>query len=387
MALAAATPSWAADDDRDQYGRFRVGPLYLSPRVVLARYDGPNSGDESPDEPIPDATTTLRPSLGATLPVGRRFRLIGGTAVFFNLSGSEQGSFFKGYGFSGGSALDLGPLSFFGGVSTGRGEERVSLDVDQLAERETDGMAGGVQLRLGRRISMGASRISRTTTYEKGIFVEGRSLSDTLDRESDRSRYTLTASITRLTSLDLSADVIDDRFAADDLEVRSYRYLAGLSFRPLAFIRGRVRVGHREVPEGQGVPGYGGPTLDVDASMPLFSFGILSGRAERDIIYAARRNAAGGRSINVLKRYRGDVRFGLPLSLVANPYYGTERSESVEEGLESSFRPTRLNRFGTSLLRAFGRSFRVGGTVEAIEQAGSPGGPRVSYFVTAEWTP
>jgi hypothetical protein len=307
--------------------------------------------------------------------------------VFFNLSGSDQGSFFKGYGFSGGSALDLGPLSLFGGVSTGRGEERVSLDVVQLAERETDSMVGGVQLRLGRRISMGAARISRTIEYERGVFVEGRSLSDTLDRESDRSRYTLTASITRLTSFDLSADVIDDRFVADNLEVRSYRYLAGLSFRPLAFIQGRVRVGHREVPEGQGVPGYSGPTLDVDATMPLFSFGTLHGRAERDITYSARRNVAGGRSINVLKRYRGDLRFGLPMSLVANPYYGTERSELVEEGFASSSRQIRLNRFGTSLLRAFGRSFRAGGTVEAIEQAGSPGGPRMSYFVTAEWTP
>jgi hypothetical protein len=234
---------------------------------------------------------------------------------------------------------------------------------------------------------MGASRVNRTTTYEKGIFVDGRSLSDTLDRDSNQSHFTVTASVTRLTSIDLSADVIDDRFVADYLEVRSYRYLAGLSFRPLAFIRGRVRVGHREVPDGQGVPGYGGPTLDVDATMPLFSFGTLRGRAERDITYSARRNAAGGRSVNVLKRYRGDVRFGLPLSLVANPYYGTERSEFVEEGLESSFRPPRLNRFGTTLLRAFGRSFRAGGTVEAIEFVGSRSGRRVSYFVTAEWTP
>jgi hypothetical protein len=307
--------------------------------------------------------------------------------VFFNLSGSDLGSFFKGYGFSGGSELDLGPLSFSGGASTGRGEERVSLDVDQLAERQTKGIAGGVQLRLGRLFSLAASRSERTITYEKGIVVDGESLSDSLDRESDRSRYTLTASITRLTNVELSADVIDDLFVADDLEVRSYRYLAGFTFRPLAFITGRIRVGHREVPEGQGVPGYGGPTLNIDAGMPLFSFGTLRGRAERDITYQARRNATGGRSISVLKRYRGDVRFGLPLSLVANPYYQTERSEFVEEGFESSVRPTRFNRFGTSLLRAFGRSLRVGGTVEAIEHAGSPGGPRVSYFVTAEWTP
>jgi len=189
--------------------------------------------------------------------------------------------------------------------------------------------------------------------------------------------------LTRLTSLRLSADVLDDRFLRDDLKVRSYRYVGGLEFSPLAFIRGRVAAGYRKLADGQGVPGYTGSTLSIAATIPLPRFGTLTGTSDRDITYAL--TPGGERSTFLVNRYGGDVRMGLPLSLIAGPFYSFEQSKDLG-GAASSTSRRKLHRYGGSLFRAFGRSFRVGGTVEAVETGGSDT-RRVGYFITAEWTP
>jgi len=188
--------SGAADD---RYGPFHIGPFRLKPRVVLARYSGtaPPSGqnrdDSNTEDPSPDlsadATTTLTPSLLVTLPVGRRLRFTGGGAAFLSPTRSEGDGFFKGFGVSGGSALDFGPISVFGSISTGRAEELVSFELNQRAERRDDGVGAGAALRLGRRIALQAAWADRTSTYEEGIVIDGANLSDTLNRESSRARY------------------------------------------------------------------------------------------------------------------------------------------------------------------------------------------------------
>jgi hypothetical protein len=385
MALGTGVSIPAAENE---YGPFRLGPLHLRPKVVLARYSGlGTSASAAPGDPSPDSSTALTPSLEGTIPVGRRLRFNGGASTSLNLSGSKQGAFYKGFGVFGGSAIDLGPISLFGSIGGGRGEERVSFEVDQRAKRHEKLLSAGAALRLGARITTSAMWSDRKSNYESDVLVEGASLDSTLGRESVTNHYQLQCAVTRLTSLTFSTDIVDDRFLADDKRVRSYRYLGGLEFSPLAFIRGHVQVGHRALPEGQGVPGYSGPTYLVGATMPLLGLGTLTANASRDITYSARRTLDGGRSTYVLNRYGGELRFGLPLSLVATGFYGVESALFPNRVQDLTAQLNRLHRYGGSLLRAFGRSLRVGGTVEAVEQNGLGTARQVSYFATAEWTP
>src|SRR5262249_54040475 len=156
----------------------------------------------------------------------------------------------------------------------------------ERVRRSETSKTGAATLHLGRLMTAGVSRISRTSTYDRALLRSGVDVAARLDRESTTTRYETGFALIQLTTLKLTGDVIDDRFVADALKVRSYRYLGELDFSPLAAIHGRIAAGYRKLEEGQGVPGYNGSALYVSATTPLSRFGTFMVSSDRDITYS-----------------------------------------------------------------------------------------------------
>jgi hypothetical protein len=381
LVLAGAASTFADEPD---YGRFQLGPFYLTPKVLLTRYDGVNTaGYGAPVDPLADSTTVLIPSLDTVVPFGRRLRFKGRGLGYLSPFREKDDPRVMGYSGWGGAEIDLGPLSAFGSLGWGRSKERVSFELRDRVQRNETSKTAGVSLRLGERLTTSATRIYRDWVYDKSARVDGANVGARLDRDSVVDRYDARCALSRLTTLVVSADVIDDRFLVDGLPVRSYRYLGGFTFKPLAFVQGSVMAGYRRLAPGQGVASYEGSTFAGALTMALFRFGDVTQTADRDVTFSLSATRPGERSTVLVTRYRTSLHLQMPLSLIAAPYYANEQPRDLNPGAKVAGRTERL---GGSLFRAFGRSLRLGGGVETVRTRGSSVRP-TSYFATAEWTP
>lgn len=379
-------------------GRFHVGPLWLTPKIVLRNAGIDDNVFNEAGAGVSDRQVVLTPSLDALLPVGQRLRLSGNGGLGLNYFQSEDSERSTDLDGSGRAELDAGPFTLFGLAGGGRHKQRFSVEIDQRLERTSSSYGGGLLFRPSRRLTLSGQAVRQTSRYQDGIQVSGDSVKSALDRETTTTTGAFSYALTPRTSLVFSADVVDDRFTAQaggPDSVRSYRYLGGLAFNTGALLSGGVRAGVRDFPErpDQAAPAYSGLSLSIDTSLPVGERARLALLAVRDVNYAvARAPAAGGprRNSFVSFRYGGTLDVELPLSLLARGSLSFERADYVlpyENGLD---RLDRVRTHGVALLRAFGPALRVGGNVEwARRRSNRPGFDyeRRSYGVTAEYTP
>jgi hypothetical protein len=357
--------------------------------------------DESSE--VADETIVLSPTLDALLPVGRRLRLKGHGGLGFNYfrqASSERSTDRFG---SGELELDVGPLTLFFGGGGGRYRQRFSIEIDQRLARRESHVHAGTTLRLGRKLTTTFKGERRVSSYEAGVLVQGDDVKTSLDRRTLVGSALLGYAATKQTTFVLQAEVQEDEFLSELPDVPntalSYRYLGGFSFAPTAFVNGDVQAGVRHFPSrgSQAAPAYTGSTLAVNASVPFFRFGRLGGVAMRDIHYAvtqARTQEGTLRNSYVSGRYGGSLNLELPLSLIARATLDYERARYLlpyerEQGLFEE-RVDRVRTYGVALLRAFGSSLRVGGSVEWQRRESNFSGfgyERLAYGVTAELAP
>jgi hypothetical protein len=393
LALVGLAPAAGAQSSARQ-GRFQLGPLWLTPKVVLRNAGVDDNVFNEAGAGTSDRQAVLTPSLDAKLPVGRRLRLLGTGALglnWFQREDTERSTDLTG---SGRAEVDLGPFTAFGTLAGGRYKQRFSVEDDRRLERSTHAFGGGLLLRASRKLTLGGEWERQTLTFEDGVSVRGDSVKGSLDREATTTRGSLSYALTPRTSLVASADVIDDRFTAaatGPSEARSYRYLAGFTFQAGALLTGGVRAGVRDVPErnDQAAPGYSGLSLAIDTSLPLGERARLALVATRDLGYAVSRADGGRRNTFVSSLFGGTLNLELPAGLLARGTLSFERADYVLRYGDLD-REDEVRVVGLALLRGFGPSFRVGGNVEwARRESNLPGSGyrRRSFGLTAEYTP
>ena len=391
--ILALAPSLSAQTTERQ-GRFQLGPLWLTPKVVLKNAGVDDNVFNEAGEGTSDRQAVLTPSLDAKLPIGRRLRLLGTGALglnWFQREDSERSTDLTG---NGRAEVDLGPITVFGTLGGGRYKQRFSVEVDRRLERSTRAVGAGARLRATRKLTLGGEWGRQTLGFEAGVSVRGEDVRGSLDREATTTSATLQYALSPRTTLVASADVLDDRFTVPSGfpdESRSYRYLAGFQFQAGALLTGGVRAGLRDVPEraDQAAPGYSGLSLAVDTSLPLGERARLALLATRDLGYAVARAEGGRRNTFVSFLYGGTLTVELPLSLLARGSLSFERADYVLT-YGALDREDEVRVAGLALMRSFGPSFRVGGNVEwARRESNLPGSgyERRSFGLTAEYTP
>jgi len=356
--------------DRAKYGSFRLGPVYLSVNAPFTV--GVDSNVYNTPEGTSDQSASVTPTLRAVLPVTRHARIKGtggivpqyfhreATQRYTDLFGDVRGE------------VDTGPVTAYGGIGGGRYRQHFTLEIDERLLRHQKSHIFGATLHLGKRVTVSGSQSTVIATFDPEASVDGRAVSQSLDRRSVTRRVELSVPLTRKTSLLPFVDLIDDRFlqASPGLKptVESQRYGAALSFSELAFLTGTLAAGVRHFGSSQGVPPYSGPFLSASLNSPFVIGTHLVLSANRDVTYSAVASSSGeGRNTYVLSVYRAEVVFELPLRFHGRVSGGyLESRYLLSPDADSVSVPRRDHGWieGGALLRHFGRHLSLGGRVQ-----------------------
>jgi hypothetical protein len=373
--VASAVPAIAAEREKKKRpGRFRVGPIYLTPKLQLKNAGVDTNVFNQRTDEIADTSVVLSPTVLAAWPIGRRLRLTGESHVdlnYFRRQSSERSTDFGG---EGRAEVDVSRFTFFGAGGGGQSRQRFSIDVDQRVLRHERWASTGVTIAATRRVS--ATIFGTGHVYEYGSFlVRGVNIKENLDRNDLTGTAQIRYVLSRRTTLVGSADAIEDRFLQQPRAIsrvsRSYRYLGGFEFGEKALIRGKLLAGIREFPASPSAPSYRGPALATSLTLPLLHYGLGTILAERDIYFAftPTTRLGGDRSRNtyVSTRFSGEAAVVLPFALFGRANFGFEEAKYLLPYLvEGAFdrRVDHLWTAGASVLRSFRAGIRIGGTVQ-----------------------
>jgi len=130
---------------------------------------------------------------------------------------------------------------------------------------------------------------TRTTTAfnEKETFL-GNELANALNRYSDIESMQFRYALTPLTTLVVSTDAVQDRFAQDRLRnADSVSVRPGFEFKPFALISGRVSAGFRHFNVlNEAVRDYQGVVASVDLKYTLTTSLQVGARVNRDLAFS-----------------------------------------------------------------------------------------------------
>ena len=403
--LAVPLAALAAEDrPRQRPGRYRLGPLYVTPRLQLKNAGVDTNVFQTLQRPVRDEVVVLSPRLEGALPLGRRLRLTGLGLLetnYYRRQGEERSTDFYG---EGRSELDLGPFTLFGGGGGGQFTQRFSIDVDERLKRQEKHGYAGLTWRLGNRLSATAQGRREIVTFAPGRFRLGGDVKEAMDRDTLAGTGQLRFALTPRTTLLASAEALEDRFFSQPRggprERESYRFLGGFELSSRAAVTGKLLAGVREFPGtlAQGSPPYRGPIVSADLTVPLRPHARLHGIAERDVLYASSVVELGPqryRNAFVFTRYQGEALMDLPWGLLGLAAAGFEQSRYLlPYPYPNSFvladRVDHRYTAGFSLVRRFGESVRLGGHVTWARRVSSLpffSYQGVRYGLTAEVVP
>jgi hypothetical protein len=391
LSLGAATAAhaqfWPELTDKQKKGRFRLGPVALTPRLELRNAGVDTNVFVTPTNPIEDTSIVLRASSDVFVPVGRRVRLAGTGWIDFNYFASEDDERSTDPGGQGRVEVDAWRLTFQVGGGAFRSRQLYSTDIDERIQRTEQWVNGGVQLRLTSR--MRAEAGVETHEYRWNPTLEqGTSVKDQLDRDSDVWKGGLRYKVTSLTTLVASAEKIDDTFLVAPpglATTTSYRYLGGFEFGERAFITGRFVGGLRDIPSGDAgsVVPYTGPVFQASITAPFLQRFRLNFGYDRDVYYSA----TGGileevvilRNTYTYGRLNASLDIDAPLELVLRLTAGYENAEYLRPflvpGGGAIDRRDQIYLGGVSLLRRLGDDALIGlSAIHTRRESNYPGG-------------
>ena len=386
--VASALPVGGAEREKKKRpGRFRVGPLYLTPKLVLKNAGVDTNVFNQRTGEIPDTAVVLSPTVSAAWPVGRRLRLTGEGHLDLNYFHRQQTERSTDFGGEGRAEVDISRFTFFGAGGGGQSRQRFSIDLDQRVLRHERWASTGVTLTASRRLSV--TVLGTGYVYEYGsLAVRGANVKASLDRNELTGSAQLRYALSRRTTLVGSVDAIEDRFLRQDRVAsrlsRSYRYLGGFEFGEKALLRGRLLAGVREFPSSPSAPPYRGPALSTSLSLPLLHFGQGTVVAERDIFFALTPTTTLGQdrfwNTYASTRFTGEAAVNLPWALSARGTLGFEEARYLLPYPRNGAFATRVDHLwtsGASVLRSFRAGVRLGGTIQWVRRVSSF--PEFSY--------
>ena len=372
VTLSATGAVRGATPKDSKYGKVRVGPVYLTPRLTVTA--GVDNNVYNTPVGIGDRAVAVTPVLDAVVPLTRfaRIKVSGGISPhYFDKEASQRYTDVFG---TVGAEADAGPLTVRGGRGGGRYRQRFSLEIDDRLLRHESSHYFGATVRLVRRFSADVVQTDVTSTYDQTAALAGQSVSGALDRKTVTRTLTFTIPLTRKTSLLPFVDFIEDQFLRPEIglprTVDSQRFGAAFQFSELAFFEGRIGGGIRRFAPGQGVAPYSGPFLLGDLNVP-FAFGTrLALSARRDVNYAVTPAATpeAQRNTAVMATYRVDWQFELPWRFHGRLFGGYSESKYLAPVLVDGSAHSRVDHAwteGGALLRHLGRHLSLGGMVQA----------------------
>jgi hypothetical protein len=282
VSLFAQTPAEVGAAD----ARLHLGPLALDPRLAVRNVGVDTNALNDAATPTQDFTASIGPELDSWLRIGR-VHLTGQSQIDWNYFQklTTQRSFDVTQ--DGRADLDLGYLIPHVSASYLRTRQRPNFEIDARVARRITGVGGGVQLKVGAKLSVDVEQERREVDFGKETFG-GVGLADSLNRSERETSLTARYVLTPLTTLVIRASHQRDRFVFSPVrDTDSLAVVPGLEFKPLALIAGSVSVGFRRFePTSDALPAFRGVVADVDVRYQAGELMRFDLEVTRDLDYS-----------------------------------------------------------------------------------------------------
>jgi len=276
-------------DAENNTSRLRLGPFWLNPAIALTNAGIDTNVFNEPDSQHPksDFTFTLTPQTDVWLRMGRSW--FGGFVkedlLWYQTYDSERAS---NESYTVGWLAPLTRVSFAAEANLLDTRDRVGYEIDARLQHTDLIYHGTAELRALSKTYVGVRVGRRHVDYSGDATYDGQSVREQLNRTETPVDLTLRYQVTPLTSLIVLAGRQEDRFELDPLrDSNSTRFAVGVNFDPFALIKGSARIGYRRFePLNATVPGYDGPTAQVDLTYVALGSTKVSAQFLRDIQYS-----------------------------------------------------------------------------------------------------
>jgi Putative beta-barrel porin 2 len=268
--------------------RVRFGPLWMNPTISLTNIGIDQNVFNDPPEKVPkrDFTFTVAPTTDLWIRLGRSW--LTGRIVenlnWYQKYASERNA---------NNTYDLNwkmPLSRFQlhAVSTYASvKDRPGFEIDARAPRTLLNYGGDVQVRALTKTYIGVSYAVSTTKFDSGATFLDVNLHDELNRESTTKGIAVRHQATPLTAFSITASQTVDSFDHTTLRNATSNSIAGgVTFDPLALIKGGVTIGYRDFRPTSALPEYTGLTAAANLSYVVFGTTRFAATVTRDVQYS-----------------------------------------------------------------------------------------------------
>jgi len=269
--------------------RLHLGPFWLNPSIALtnAGIDTNVFNEPESQNPKRDFTFAVTPQTDIWLPMGRTW--LGGVVkedlLWYDKYESERAA---NESYTVGWLAPLTRMSFAAEGNLLDTRDRAGYEIDARLQHTDSIYDGTAEVRAFSKSYVGVKGGRRHVDYASDATYGGESVREQLNRSETAVDLTLRYQVTPLTNLLVQAGRQEDRFELDPLrDANSSRFSIGVNFDPFALIRGSARIGYRRFePLNATIPGYDGPTAQVDLSYVALGSTKVGVQFLRDIQYS-----------------------------------------------------------------------------------------------------
>jgi hypothetical protein len=291
----AQEPGPTTPQETTRPGRFRLGPVYVTPYIHIGAIGLDTNVFYSATDRRTDATGSGGPGLRIVLPVRQSTQLLAdGTLDYLYFLRTRSQRRLTG---TARARAEWSSSRTRAGVeeSYRRTYSRPSFEVDRRVLRESEATRAELKHRLFGRVSVLLEGMRTHVRAESADPFLGADLQRSLNQETQRGGGGFEYALTVKTSLAVHGDYQTDRFPLDSLrEADSVRFVGGLRTDETALISGHALAGVRWFRPRQ----FQGQdrrlaVVDIDAMLNLSPKTRLGGSYVRDINYSAFTSSGG----------------------------------------------------------------------------------------------
>jgi hypothetical protein len=264
----------------------QVGPFGISPTLMLRDIGRDENVFNERDDPKSDFTLTLVPRAEIVFkPRGFKISYTAASEyVYYRKYASERST-----NLSSAVRADVSlgwflPYVLVTGTNT---RERFNQEVDERARHRERVYGGGFGIKVGTRLSFGASGRTTRLRFDEAEF-RGEDLARSFDSDSHAVEGSASIQLTPFTRLSLSVSREQQRFIlAQERDSDSIRITPTFAFSPEAVLNGSIAVGYRRFkPRTSALPGFSGFVATATVGTTLWNRHRVEMVFGRDIRYS-----------------------------------------------------------------------------------------------------
>ncbi|HMC77324.1 MAG TPA: outer membrane beta-barrel protein [Vicinamibacterales bacterium] len=269
-------------------GTVVLGPVQITPSVVLTDMGVDQNVFNDPVDPKSDFTFTLTPRAEVRFRM-RRLRLtyLSTTEyVYFETFKSEGG---LNTSSSARLELDLGRLKPYGSVQGLNSQSRPNTEVDARARHHDLTYGAGVSFKIASRTSVVVNGTTGTVAYDEDEpTFRGVDLADSFNGRRRGVDTGIALELTPITTLNVTLGRDEQRFTlSPDRDANSWRVSATASFNPSGVLTGSASLGYRDFqPLSSTIEPYAGLVSSASIGVTIYSRHQVSAQFNRDVQYS-----------------------------------------------------------------------------------------------------